>query len=192
MSIIHGFTNSIRHQPFFVTRVRTSFTCRRLYSNPVDKSTGLRSDQIVVFTTFTAKKDFPDKLRRIVFLDLETGKRFTFLTNNFVQPALTIAMLYKSRWQVELFFKWIKQHLRIKSFYGTSFNAVKTQIWIAISVYLLVAILKKRLDLEHSLYTILQILSVILIERIPILWAFQEINYNIEKGDSDNQLLLFD
>lgn len=177
---------------FFVTRVRTSFTCRRLYSNPVDKSTGLRSDQIVVFTTFTAKKDFPDKLRRIVFLDLETGKRFTFLTNNFVQPALTIAMLYKSRWQVELFFKWIKQHLRIKSFYGTSFNAVKTQIWIAISVYLLVAILKKRLGLEHSLYTILQILSVILIERIPILWAFQEINYNIEKGDSDNQLLLFD
>lgn len=177
---------------FFVTRVRTSFTCRRLYSNPVDKSTGLRSDQIVVFTTFTAKKDFPDKLRRIVFLDLETGKRFTFLTNNFVQPALTIAMLYKSRWQVELFFKWIKQHLRIKSFYGTSFNAVKTQIWIAISVYLLVAILKKRLGLEHSLYIILQILSVILIERIPILWAFQEINYNIEKGDSDNQLLLFD
>jgi hypothetical protein len=176
---------------FFVTRAKSNFSFRRLYSNQVDKSTGLRCDQTVVLTTFYGKKDFPDKLRRIVFLDLETEKRFTFLTNNFVQPPLTIAKLYKSRWQIELFFKWIKQHLRIKAFYGTSDNAVKTQIWIAISVYILVAILKKRLGLEQSLYTILQILSLILIERIPILQAFREVGYKTEEGDSGNQLLLF-
>jgi transposase len=176
---------------FFVTRAKSNFACRRLYSNPVDKSTGLRSDQTVVLTTFYAKKDYPDKIRRIVFVDLETAKRFTFITNNFVQPALTIAKLYKARWQVELFFKWIKQHLRIKSFYGTSSNAVKTQIWIAISVYVLVAILKKRLGLERGLYTILQILSVILVERIPILTAFREVGYKTEEGDSGKQLLLF-
>jgi transposase len=176
---------------FFVTRAKSNFTFRRLYSNQVDKSTGLRCDQTVVLTTFYGKKDFPDKLRRIVFLDPETKKRFTFLTNNFVQPPLTIAKLYKSRWQIELFFKWIKQHLRIKAFYGTSDNAVKTQIWIAISVYVLMAILKKRLDLEQSLYTILQILSLIIIEKIPILTAFQEVGYKTEGGDSGNQLLLF-
>ncbi len=176
---------------FFVTRAKSNFTCRRLYSNPVDKSTGLRSDQTVVLTAFYAKKNYPDKIRRIVFVDLETAKRFTFITNNFVQPALTIAKLYKARWQVELFFKWIKQHLRIKSFYGTSSNAVKTQIWIAISVYVLVAILKKRLGLERGLYTILQILSVILVERIPILTAFREVGYKTEEGDSGKQLLLF-
>jgi len=176
---------------FFVTRAKSNFTFRRLYSNQVDKSTGLRCDQTVVLTTFYGKKDFPDKLRRIVFLDPETKKRFTFLTNNFMQPPLTIAKLYKSRWQIELFFKWIKQHLRIKAFYGTSDNAVKTQIWIAISVYVLMAILKKRLDLEQSLYTILQILSLIIIEQIPILTAFQEVGYKTEGGDSGNQLLLF-
>jgi hypothetical protein len=176
---------------FFVTRAKSNFAFRRLYSNPVDKSTGLRCDQNVVLTTFYGKKDFPDKLRRIVFLDKDTGKWFTFLSNNFYHPALTITQLYKARWQVELFFKWIKQHLRIKAFYGTSSNAVKTQIWIAISVYVLVAILKKRLKLEHSLYTILQILSVILIERIPILQAFREADYTSERGDADNQLLLF-
>jgi hypothetical protein len=176
---------------FFVTRAKSNFTFRRLYSNPVDKASGLRCDQTVVLTTFYGKKDFPDKLRRIVFLDTEAGKRLTFLTNNFAQPALTIARLYKARWQIELFFKWIKQHLRIKAFYGTSLNAVKTQIWIAISVYVLVAILKKRLKLEHSLYTILQILSVILIERIPILQAFREADYTFHGDASDNQLLLF-
>jgi hypothetical protein len=176
---------------FFVTRAKSNFAFRRLYSNPVDKSTGLRCDQTVVLTTFYGKKDFPDKLRRIVFLDKDTGKWFTFLSNHFYHPALTITQLYKARWQVELFFKWIKQHLRIKAFYGTSSNAVKTQIWIAISVYVLVAILKKRLKLEHSLYTILQILSVILIERIPILQAFREADYTSERGDADNQLLLF-
>jgi hypothetical protein len=176
---------------FFVTRAKSNFAFRRLYSNPVDKSTGLRCDQNVVLTTFYGKKDFPDKLRRIVFLDKDTGKWFTFLSNNFYHPALTITQLYKARWQVELFFKWIKQHLGIKAFYGTSSNAVKTQIWIAISVYVLVAILKKRLKLEHSLYTILQILSVILIERIPILQAFREADYTSERGDADNQLLLF-
>jgi len=176
---------------FFVTRAKSNFTFRRLYSSQVDKATGLRSDQTVVLTTYCAQKDFPDKLRRIVFLDLETGKRLTFLTNNFTQPALTITMLYKARWQIELFFKWIKQHLRIKAFYGTSLNAVKTQIWIAISVYVLVAILKKRLKLEHSLYTILQILSIILIERIPILRAFLEDSYTFDGGGPGNQLLLF-
>lgn len=176
---------------FFVTRAKSNFTFRRLYSRPVDKSTGLRCDQTVVLTTFYAKNDYPDKIRRVVFLDPETDKRFTFLTNNFIQPPLTIAELYKARWQIELFFKWIKQHLRIKAFYGTSPNAVKAQVWIAISVYVLVAIIKKRLGLDHSLHTILQILSVVLMERIPILQAFQEADYKIEREDSGNQLLLF-
>lgn len=176
---------------YFVTRAKSNFTFQRLYSNPVDKAAGLRCDQTVALTTFYAKKDYPGKLRRIVFLDDETGKRLTFLSNNFSQPALTIAKLYKARWQIELFFKWIKQHLRIKAFYGTSLNAVKTQIWIAISVYVLVAILKRRLKLEHSLYTILQILSIILMERIPILQAFRDADYIFEEGDSGNQLLLF-
>lgn len=176
---------------YFVTRAKSNFTFQRLYSNPVDKAAGLRCDQTVALTTFYAKKDYPGKLRRIVFLDDETGKRLTFLSNNFSQPALTIAKLYKARWQIELFFKWIKQHLRIKAFYGISLNAVKTQIWIAISVYVLVAILKKRLKLEHSLYTILHILSIILMERIPILQAFREADYTFEEGDSGNQLLLF-
>lgn len=184
----------ILHQAsaFFVTRAKSNFRCRRLYSHSVDRSTGLRCDQIVVLTGFYTKKDYPEKLRRIVFFDAETDKRFVFLTNNFVLSALTIAQLYKERWRIELFFKWIKQHLRIKAFYGTSSNAVKTQIWIAISVYVLVAILKKRLGLEQSLYTILQILSVTLFEKIPILQAFQEEDYKIGTRGTDNQLLLFD
>jgi len=176
---------------FFVTRAKSNFGFRRLYSHPVDKSTGLKSDQTVVLVGFYAKKDYPERLRRIRYLDTETGKLFVFLTNNFTLPALTIAQLFKARWRIELFFKWIKQHLRIKAFYGTSPNAVKTQVWIAISVYVLVAILKKRLGLEPSLYTILQVLSVTLLEKTPILSAFQETDCNNDPRDHDNQLLLF-
>jgi len=177
---------------FFVTRAKSNFGFRRLYSHRVDKSTGLKSDQTVVLTGYYAKKDYPEKLRRIRYLDSETEKIFVFLTNNFILPSLTIARLFKARWRIELFFKWIKQHLRIKAFYGTSSNAVKTQIWIAISVYVLVAILKKRLRLEQSLYTILQVLSVTLLEKIPILSALQEVNYDNEPADYGKQLLLFD
>lgn len=182
----------ILHQAnaFFVTRAKSNFRFRRLYSHPVDKSAGLRCDQTIVLTGFYAKKDYPDKLRRVVFFDAEREKRLVFLTNNFVLPALTIASLYKQRWRIEIFFKWIKQHLRIKAFYGTSPNAVKTQIWIAITVYVLVAILKKRLGLEQSLYTILQVLSVTIFEKVPILRAFQEEDYKIATGGPGNQLLL--
>jgi len=153
---------------FFVTRPRKNATFRRRYSHPVDKQQGLRFDQTVLLTSFYSLKGYPDPLRRIGYYDTRTQKKLVFLTNNFTEPALTITQLYRCRWQIELFFKWIKQHLRIKAFYGTSENAVKTQIWIAISVYLLVAIIKKRLQLPHSLYTILQILSVTLFEKIPI------------------------
>jgi IS4 transposase len=151
---------------FFVIRAKRNLKFRRLYSHKVDKSTGLRCDQTIVLTT--SFKDYPEKLRRIRFFDSENNLPLTFLTNNFSLPALTIAQLYKCRWKVELFFKWIKQHLRIKSFFGTSKNAVKTQIWIAISVYLLVAIVKKRLNIQHSLYMILQVLSVTAFEKAPI------------------------
>ncbi len=154
---------------FFVTRAKRNFQCKRRYSLPVDETTGLRCDHTVVLTGFYSKKDYPETMRRVVYRDAERDKRFVFLTNNFALPALTIAQLYKARWQVELFFKWIKQHLRIKAFYGTSENAVKTQIWIAVCVYVLVAIVKKRLALDDSLYTILQILSVGLFEKTPIL-----------------------
>ncbi len=153
---------------FFVTRTRKNFRCARRYSRPVDKMTGLRFDQTVITVGFYARQNYPEPLRRIGYRDPKTGKALVFLTNNFTAPALTIAQLYHGRWQIELFFKWIKQHLRIKAFYGTSQNAVRTQIWIAIAVYLLVAILKKRLRLEHSLYTILQILSLTLFEKIPV------------------------
>jgi len=153
---------------FFVTRAKKNFRCVRRYSRPVDKSTGLRFDQTVVTAGFYAQRDYPDPLRRIGYRDPKTGKSLVFLTNNFTVPALTIAQLYQGRWQIELFFKWIKQHLRIKAFYGTSPNAVRTQIWSAIAVYLLVAILKKRLHLDSSLYTILQILSLTLFEKMPI------------------------
>lgn len=177
---------------FFVTRAKRNFQCQRLYSRPVDKSTGLQCDQTVVLTGFYSQKDYPDKLRRVRYRDPETQKLFVFITNNFALSALTIAKLYRARWRVELFFKWIKQHLRIKAFYGTSENAVKTQVWIAIAVYVLVAIIKKRLGLEPSLYTILQILSVTLFEKMPILQALSQIDHAQTEPDTQKQLILFD
>jgi hypothetical protein len=185
---LHGIQQT---SAFFVTRAKSNFKFKRLYSNKVDKSTGVQCDQIIVLTGFYAKKDYPDKLRRIRYHDAEHNNTLVFLTNNFTLPALTIAKLYRCRWQVELFFKWIKQHLRIKAFYGTTENAVKTQIWVAISVYVLVAIVKKRLNLEHSLYTILQILSVTLLEKIPLLQAFSSMEDDDKNGESCNQLNLF-
>jgi hypothetical protein len=160
----------------FVVRTKSNVLLERRYSHPVDKSTGVRSDQTVVLSSFASASAYPDPLRRVSYLDVETGKRLKFLTNNFALPARTIADIYKQRWQVEIFFKWIKQHLRIKAFYGTSENAVKTQIWIAVSVYVLVAIVRKRLGLEATLYQILQILSVTLFEKTPILRALQDDN----------------
>jgi hypothetical protein len=176
---------------FFVVRTKSNVLLRRRYSHPVDKSTGVRSDHTVILTAIDSAKAYPDALRRISYLDVETGKRFRFLTNNFTLSALTIAMLYKCRWQVELFFKWIKQHLRIKAFFGTSQNAVKTQIWIAVSVYVLVAIVRKHLELDLSLYQILQILSVTLFEKTPILQALQPSDSPSDLLDSANQLNLF-
>ncbi len=178
-------------QAFFVTRAKSNFVFKRLYSQPVDKSTGVQADQIITTGGFYTLKDYPEKLRRIRYFDTDTKKRLVFLTNNFTLPAQVIAQLYKCRWQVELFFKWIKQHLRIKAFYGTAENAVKTQIWIAISVYVLVAILKKRLNIDRSLYTILQILSVTLFERTPILQALTKNNYKDTEVIAYNQLNLF-
>jgi len=180
------------YRAFFVTRAKSNLQFRRLYSHPIDKATGLRCDQTVVLTGFYSFRDYPEKLRRIKYYDEETRKTLVFLTNNFTLPPLTIAQLYRCRWQIELFFKWIKQHLRIKKFFGTTENAVKTQIWIAVSVYVLVAILKKRLQLEASLYTILQILSVTIFERIPILQVFSSIEYKTKEGMFPNQLKLFD
>jgi IS4 transposase len=177
---------------FFVTRAKTNFSRKRLYSQPVDKSTGVRCDQIVVLKGYYAKKDYPEKLRRIGYFDSKNNKMLVFLTNNFILPATTIADLYRCRWQVELFFKWIKQHLRIKAFYGTTENAVKTQIWIAISVYVLVSIVKKTLNLSQSLYTILQILSVTLFEKNPIYQALSNVNYTNQTDTISNQLNLFD
>ena len=177
---------------FFVMRTKSNVLLQRRYSHPVDKTTGVRSDHNVILTAIDSAKAYPEQLRRISYLDVTTRKRFKFLTNNFTLPALTIALIYKLRWQVELFFKWIKQHLRIKAFYGTSENAVKTQIWIAVSVYVLVAIVRKRLGLEASLYQILQILSVTLFEKTPILRALQASDFETELGDSGNQLILFD
>jgi hypothetical protein len=153
---------------FFVTRPRKNFCCRRRYSRPVDPTTGLRFDQTVVLRSFYPLRGYPDALRRIGYRDPESGRLLIFLTNNFQQPALTIARLYRCRWQIELFFKWLKQHLRIKAFYGTSENAVRTQVWIALSVYLLVALLKKQLHLDSSLSSLLQILSLTLFEKMPI------------------------
>jgi len=177
---------------FFVTRAKSNFGSKRLYSHPVDKSTGIQCDQTIILKSFYIKKAYPEKLRRIRCFDTEKNKRLVFLTNNFVLPALTIAELYRCRWQVELFFKWIKQHLRIKSFYGTSENALKTQIWIAISIYVLVAIVKKRLNLDRSLYTILQILSVTLFEKTPMLQALSQTDYTKPDDYNLNQLNLFD
>jgi IS4 transposase len=177
---------------FFVVRTKSNVLLQRRYSHPVDKATGVRSDHTVILTAIDSAKAYPDALRRVSYLDVETRKRFKFLTNNFTLPAVTIAQIYKCRWQVELFFKWIKQHLRIKAFYGTSENAVKTQIWIAVSVYVLVAIVRKRLGLETSLYQILQILSVTLFEKTPIFPALQASDSEDELGASGNQLILFE
>jgi len=176
---------------FFVTRAKINTKFRRLYSQPVDKSTGLICDQTIVLTGVKSKKEYPEKLRRIKFKDPNTLKTLVFLTNNFTLPSLTIAKLYKSRWQVELFFKWIKQHLRIKKFFGTSVNAVKSQIWIAVSVYVLVAILKKKLHLQESLYTILQILSVTIFEKDSIYQLITERDNTDDVAPVSKQLKLF-
>jgi hypothetical protein len=174
---------------FFVTRAKSNMKYRRLYSRPVKKSTGLRCDQTIVLTQ--SFEDYPEHLRLIKFYDAENDLWLTFLTNNFSLDALTIAQLYKCRWKVELFFKWIKQHLRIKAFFGTSENAVKTQVWIAVSIYVLIAIIKKRLSLEPSLYTILQILSVNIFEKEPITRLLTTKAQNNENIENDNQLKLF-
>lgn len=175
----------------FVIRGKRNLQFRRIYSHPVDKSTGLRCDQTIALTGIKSSQRYPDKLRRVSFFDADNNKHLTFLTNNFILPPITIAQLYKCRWQIELFFKWIKQHLRIKSFYGTSENAVKTQIWIAVSVYLLVAIIKKRLNLEMSLYTFLQILSVTAFEKTHILQVLREFENFKQLDDCSKQLNLF-
>jgi hypothetical protein len=177
---------------FFVTRAKTNLQFVRRYSHPVDKATGLQCDQTIALTGPKTATLYPLPLRRIRYTDPDTGKRLVFLTNDFTLPALTIAQLYKARWQVELFFKWIKQHLRIKAFYGTSANAVKIQVWVAISVYVLVAIVKKRLGLSQSLYTILQVLSVTLFEKVPIYQALALMPDTTSAGEGCNQLLLFD
>lgn len=177
---------------YFVTRAKKNFTFQRRYSREVDKTAGVQCDQTVVLETYYSVQGYPEPLRRIRYCDPSSGKRLVFLTNDFDLPATTIASLYKSRWQIELFFKWIKQHLRIKSFYGTNQNAVKAQIWIAVSVYLLVAIVKKRLGSELSLYTILQILSVSIFEKTPLVELFSQSDYKTLRPPSPNQLLLFE
>src|SRR5246127_5101284 len=177
---------------FFVVRTKSNVLLQRRYSRAVDKATGVRSDHTVILTAIDSAKAYPDTLRRVSYLDVETKKRLKFLTNNFSLPAFTIAKIYKCRWQVELFFKWIKQHLRIKAFYGTSENAVKTQIWIAVSVYVLVAIVRKRLGLEMSLYQILQIFSITLLEKMPILSVLEAFDSRSDLLDNPNQLILFD
>jgi len=187
-SRLHAVTNA---SAFFVIRAKANLKCRRLYSHPVDKSTGVVCDQSILLTVPKSAGDYPDKLRRVKYYDAETDKNLVFLTNNFLLPAITIAQLYKQRWQVELFFKWIKQNLRIKSFYGTSENAVKTQIWIAVSVYLIVAIIKKRLNLQESLYTILQVLSISLFERTSMFQLLTFYDYTNNMDKNDNQLNLF-
>ncbi len=177
---------------FFVTRAKSNLKAQRRYSHPVDRSTGLICDQTIVLSGFYSRQDFDTPLRRIRFKDPETGKRLVFLTNNFALSAITITELYRCRWQVELFFKWIKQHLRIKVFFGTSENAVKTQLWIAVSVYLLVAIIKKRLNLSASLYEMLQILSLTMFEKIPLDQLLNNIITDDIQALSANQLNLFD
>jgi len=185
---LHAF---LRSSAFFVTRAKRNLQYRRRYSRPVDKSTGLWSDQTIMLTGFYPAMMYPAPLRRIHYCDAEIHQRLIFLTNNFSLPALTIAQLHQARWRIELFFKWIKQHLRIKKFYGTSENAVKAQIWIAVSVYVLIAIIKKQLGLEQSLYTILQVLSVTLFEKAPILQILTETDCNMKNGVLSNQLSLF-
>jgi hypothetical protein len=185
---LYGITRSLA---FFVTRAKSPFKFERIYSHPIDKTTGLICDQTIKLMVPATAKKYPDKMRRVKYRDPETDKIFVFLTNNFELPAKTIADLYKQRWQVELFFKWIKQNLRIKSFYGTSENAVKTQIWIAVSVYLMVAIIRKRLKIEASLYTILQILSVSVFERTELNQLLTFYNYKNSTADNSKQLNLF-
>jgi Domain of unknown function (DUF4372)/Transposase DDE domain len=177
---------------FFVIRSKVNTDLRRLYSMPVDKDSGVLCDQIVVLEGFYTNQSYPEKLRRIKFYDAQRDKRLTFLTNQFSLPAATIANLYRCRWQVEIFFKWIKEHLHIKAFYGTSENAVKTQIWIAVSVYVLVAIVKKKMKTELTLYTILQVLSLTLFEKMPLYQAFAQSAYRNKITTIDNQLKLFD
>jgi transposase len=181
-----------RAKATFVIRAKCNLQFRRQYARPVDKTTGLRCDQTIVLTGFYAAKDYPEQLRRIKYYDQATRKHFVFLTNNFDLAALTIAQLYKQRWQIELFFKWIKQQLKIKTVYGTSENAVKTQIWIAICAYVLIAIVKKRLRIDLSLYNMLQILSVTPFEKIPLQHLFAQENCKDEEVYERNQLLLFD
>ena len=176
---------------YFVTRAKSNLQFQRVYSHHVDKSNGLICDQSVFLKTYYPSKSYPDKLRRIKYFDVEKDKRLVFITNNFSLPALTIANLYNQRWQIELFFKWIKQNLKIKSFYGNSFNAVKTQIWIAVSIYVLLAIIKKKLKIEHSLYTFLQVVSISIFEKMPINSMFSENNYSNFTHCSVNQLCLF-
>jgi len=176
---------------FFVTRAKSNFEFHRLCSQAVDKSTGVLSDQIIRLKVFYSRQGYPEKLRRVHYLDVDSNRRLVLLTNNFTLSARDIADLYRCRWQVELFFKWIKQHLRIKAFYGTTDNAVKTQVWIAISVYVLVAIIKKQLNLDQSLYSILQVLSITLFEKTSILRAFSATDPEQENSSSCNQLHLF-
>jgi Domain of unknown function (DUF4372)/Transposase DDE domain len=179
-------------QSFFVTRAKSNLHAERRYSHPVDRSTGLICDQTIVLQGFYSHQSYPVPLRRVKYRDPESGKRLIFLTNNFALPALTIAQLYRCRWKVELFFKWIKQHLRIKAFFGTSENAVKTQIWIAISVYVLVAIVKKRLALPSTLYENLQILSLTLFERTPLDQLLTQLDIDLDSPESRNQMNLFE
>ncbi len=176
---------------FFVTRAKSNLDAHRVYSAHVDRTANLICDQTIALDGYLTRRDYPEHLRRSRFRDAETGKTLVFLTNQVTLPALTICALYKSRWQVELFFKWIKQHLRIKQFYGTSENAVKTQIWIAVSVYVLVAIVRKRLRLEASLYTLLQVLSVTVFEKMPIQSALSATPDGSVAATDDNQLNLF-
>ena len=176
---------------FFVTRTKSNLNARRVYSTPVDRSSGIVCDQRIMLNGYYSHCHYPAHLRRIRFKDTESGKTLIFLTNNMALPALTISSLYKSRWQIELFFKWIKQHLRIKRFYGTSENAVKTQIWIAVSMYVLIAIIKKKLNLDTSLYTLLQILSITLFEKMPLQQALQTIEERSNIMENQNQLNLF-
>jgi len=188
----HRLYHIHQQQSFFVIRSKNNLAFSRIASCPVDKNRGLRSDQTIRLTGPKSSVYYPERLRRVHYVDVELQKRFFFLTNNFCLAPATIARLYKFRWQIELFFKWIKQHLRIKAFYGTTANAVKTQVWIAISVYVLVAIVKKELDLKASMYEILQVLGVTLFEKTPIKTVFSPDLRNFTQGDSYNQLLLFD
>ena len=184
--------NIHKHNAFFVTRAKDNMNCRRLYSHAVDKTKGIIYDQTIMLNGYYAAKDYPEKMRRIKFYDQETGKILIFLTNNFHLTATEVAQLYKHRWKIELFFKWIKQHLKIKSFWGHSENAVKTQVWIAVSVYVLVAIAKKKFMLQQSLYEILQILSISIFERMPINQLFQQTQLQYFKEQNHNQLNMFD